>query len=284
MARYVTRFELTNPVNDYDAAADYLREPMTEYLINDLDYLHLEHLQGKIENIEWVLEDEESGYIELTTTEPIAWDDLVKISDWVRGQCSDGLGEGFEQQPFAEVRYKDEDEDGYLNYDTDMASFDWRTNKYRFIKVSDSRKVKDGLQTTGYEYDAFNSKQEGENTYLQVAALGNPDAITEYGYGEYATEDYTDDYYVLQSSDPEDVLDLWHIYAYNSDVAINLPRNDKYIVDEDNDSMYLLIRVDRESDIAKYQSGNWGSTDTNIKFRNRNLILVSVKAEKRSYG
>jgi hypothetical protein len=146
MARYVTRFELTNPVNDYDAAADYLREPMTEYLIDDLDYLHLEHLQGKIENIEWVLEDEESGYIELTTTEPIAWDDLVKISDWVRGQCSDGLGEGFEQQPFAEVRYEDEeDEYGYSNYDTDMASFDWRTNKYRFIKVSDSRKAEKDL-------------------------------------------------------------------------------------------------------------------------------------------
>lgn len=145
---YGTSFTLTNPVNDYNAASDYLQaDDMTQYLNNDLNYLGLSHLEGKIKEIKWVLEDEQTGYIVLYTTEPLAQEDLDKISEWISGQCSDGLGEGFEQQPFAEVRYYDEDEYnseyGYNDYDTDMASFDWETNDYK-LKLYDSARIKDG--------------------------------------------------------------------------------------------------------------------------------------------
>lgn len=146
MARYVTEFHLTNPVNDWDAAHDYLQaDDMKKYLIDDLDYLKLTRLKpSDIVNLEWDLQDEDYGLIYLDTAIDLTDDELDVISDWVRGQNSDGLGEGFEQQPFAEIRYEgDEDEYGYSDYDTDMASFDWETNYYHFEKISDSQRVND---------------------------------------------------------------------------------------------------------------------------------------------
>lgn len=146
---YGTSFTLTNPVNDYNAALDYLQaNDMTQYLNNDLNYLGLSHLEGKIKEIKWVLEDEQTGYIVLYTTEPLAQEDLDKISEWISGQCSDGLGEGFEQQDFASgedfEEYEDEDGDTQYEEVNTMASFDWETNDYK-LKLYDSARVKDSI-------------------------------------------------------------------------------------------------------------------------------------------
>ena len=108
-----------------------------------------------------------------------------------------------------------------------------------------------------FEYEVFSRKREGENTYLQVAVIGNPNSIKEYGYGEYITDDYVKNYDILCQSNPEDVLDLWRNFAYESDVAENISDDKKFIVDKDSDSVYLMIRIDEESDIVKYQQGNW---------------------------
>ena len=156
MARYVTEFHLTNRVNDFDAAREYLREDdMTQYLINDLDYLKLTRLQpSDIVNIQWDLQDEQYGLIYLDTAIDLTDDELAKISEWVSGQNSDGLGEGFEQQDFAsgedweEYEYEDEDGDTQTDYEEviTMASFDWETNSYTFEKISDSVRVNDSLK------------------------------------------------------------------------------------------------------------------------------------------
>lgn len=147
MARYTyeTKFNLTNPVNDFDAASDYLSEDdMTEYLKDDIEY---ESGRGNcdidpetIEHIEWILKDDQSGKVVLDTTSELTDPQLKYISQWVSGQCSDGIGEGFEQQSFAEIY--DVDEWGDPIDDTyDMASFDWETNNYPFklVKTQESK-------------------------------------------------------------------------------------------------------------------------------------------------
>lgn len=132
---YGAKFQLTNRVVDFMAARNYLVEDdMTEFL---KDYLEREHaeLAEKVVHIEWVLNDRENGVIYLVVTEKLDNKDLDIISDWVRGECSDGLGGGFEQQDFA--AYYDENT-GY--YDEDhIATFDWKTNKYKFKYLGDAK-------------------------------------------------------------------------------------------------------------------------------------------------
>lgn len=136
MYLYRTYFKLTACVNDFEAAKQYLIEDdMVKYLQGDRRCS--DSTYNKIKKISWILTDEMSGHIDLETIEALSKEELSNISDWVSGQNSDGLGEGFEQQDFA--FYNDsygEDEDEYeQNYV--MASFDWKSNKYLFELVKD---------------------------------------------------------------------------------------------------------------------------------------------------
>ena len=142
MYTYETKFRLTNPVNDFDAAQEYLSEDdMAEYLRDDLEYRKAGLDLDEIVSVDWILDrgTEQSGVIRLVTKSELSKNMLATISDWVRGQCSDGLGEGFEQQPFAEIT--DEDDPDFY----DMASFDWETNTYPFKLVS----ANEGNKKTG---------------------------------------------------------------------------------------------------------------------------------------
>lgn len=130
---YYTDFVLDYPVNDFEAARDYLvAEDMTKYLIGSLDYRKgMETLsEDDIVSIEWRLLDESRGKIILITTRKLTDTESKVISEWISGQNSDGLGEGFEQQDFAtteleEDYYDDEYEDPMYS------SFDWQTNNYK---------------------------------------------------------------------------------------------------------------------------------------------------------
>lgn len=144
MVVYRTYFKLTNCVLDFEEARKYLIEDtMKQYLQNDSRCST--DTYSKILSIEWILKDENSGYIELKTTEELSTEELNKLSDWVRGQNSDGIGESFEQQDFACYEI---DEDGEIldsRYSCDyegeveevMASFDWNSNNYIFELISD---------------------------------------------------------------------------------------------------------------------------------------------------
>lgn len=125
---YRTYFKLINPVIDFDEASKYLTEDsMIAYLKTDSRIP--KELVNKLIDITWRLKTESSGCIDLLTKEELTTKELSFISDWVSGQNSDGLGEGFEQQDFA--CYPDEeDEDEYI-----MASFDWETNDYEFTLI-----------------------------------------------------------------------------------------------------------------------------------------------------
>ena len=118
---YRTNFRLMAPVTDMNKANKYLHEDdMTQFIDSDLD--------DCVMHIEWTLINNEQGYIEVRTNDSLSIDDSEKISEWIRCQCSDGLGEGFEQQDFA--FYIDDELDDYV-----CASFDWQTNDYELFLV-----------------------------------------------------------------------------------------------------------------------------------------------------
>ena len=141
MYSYKTYFKLRNEVNNLHAAQEYLSEDdMTTYLVGE-DRIARE-VRDAVVSIRWLLTDEQSGAIVLTTKTELSAEQLLTISDWVSGQNSDGLGEGFEQQDFANYDLGLYDEYGRYNSDLEleekygecyvMASFDWTTNKYIF--------------------------------------------------------------------------------------------------------------------------------------------------------
>lgn len=105
-----------------------------------LDYFDNEEIKRKLQSIKWHLVDYGSGYIEVISNEELAENELDEISEYIRGQNSDGIGESFEQQDFA--NYDAGQYDSYGNklsvwdldddYEEDwiMASFDWDRNDY----------------------------------------------------------------------------------------------------------------------------------------------------------
>lgn len=147
---YSTPFEFTNPLPDGKAFHDARRYldssnvptkdcPSMSYFLRksvpEAEKLGL--------NVAWRLGSPEGGSIEVESPEELEPETLSKISRWISGQNSDGLGEGFEQQDFAIIddgddRSWDDDED-YDPYDpwsddgTECVSFDWQDNDYMLM-------------------------------------------------------------------------------------------------------------------------------------------------------
>ena len=138
MITYKTEFNLTHPIKADRIAEAHkylIEDDMTEYLWDD-DHCTC---RDDVLLIWWQLEDVDHGSIMMRTRRELTREELDSISEWVKGQCSDGLGEGFEQQDFAceyDTRWADHD---YDEFDPDdegwMASFDWETNDYKFEMV-----------------------------------------------------------------------------------------------------------------------------------------------------
>ena len=139
MYLYRTYFKLLYDVNNFEEAKAFLKnKTMKLYMKGDSRIS--KDVYTSIETIQWILKDTDNGIIDLRTTKELSKDELENISDWVCGQCSDGIGEAFEQQPFAHYEEENfnfnedddyDDEDNYV-----MASFDWKTNNYEFVLIS----------------------------------------------------------------------------------------------------------------------------------------------------
>lgn len=135
--KYITEFYLINgDVLNIEDANDYLQEEdMTKFLKSDLPLI-----ADGILHIQWEMTGSNKGVVVLTTSKKLTDKELSDISEWIKGQNSDGIGEGFEQQHFACYTEKEYDEyQGYcLNYDEDeenggsiiQVSFDCETNDY----------------------------------------------------------------------------------------------------------------------------------------------------------
>ena len=130
---YRTYFKLTANVIDFEAARDYLKNDEMKRFMKGDDRIP-DNVYNYIDSIEWILKDTDSGIIELRTTRELTEKELKDIISWVSGQCSDGIGEGFEQQDFANYSDEDYDDEDYEDYV--MTSFDWMTNEYLFEYIT----------------------------------------------------------------------------------------------------------------------------------------------------
>ena len=114
---YHTPFTLELPVHDKKAANAYLQDDdMAEYLRDHLDREQSSLKPEEVLRADWRMETDQAGDIQIEVTRPLTETECVQISGWIQGQNSDGLGEGFEQQPFAEW---EEEDSPYV----EMASF-----------------------------------------------------------------------------------------------------------------------------------------------------------------
>ena len=135
---YETPFQLVADVLDFDAAKDWLVEESRD--MNDILQQSIQQdaatgngvqdFSSKIEQVEWSLYSDHAGIITITANEKLDNAEQAFISEWIQSQNSDGLGEAFEQQSFAE--HTDEDE----RYVIDRASFDYVSNPYTLTQIS----------------------------------------------------------------------------------------------------------------------------------------------------
>lgn len=96
---YYVRFQLKYPVLDLEAAQNYLTEDdMTKYLKEDTRIP--ESARDKVVHIEWKLQVEDHGVVEVITNDVLTDKENNKIVHFIDGQA-DGLLEGMEQQDFA---------------------------------------------------------------------------------------------------------------------------------------------------------------------------------------
>lgn len=138
---YTTKFTLTDLVLDLESANDYLAEDdMVDYFDEYYEIGVNEDLIKKVISINWELQTRDSGKITVKTNALLTYKECKAVSEWIRQQNSDGLGEGFESQDFANYDVNRYDYDGneisVWDLDDDyeeywvMASFDWQTNDY----------------------------------------------------------------------------------------------------------------------------------------------------------
>lgn len=139
---YTTKFTLTDPVLDLESANDYLTEDdMVDYFDEYYEIGVNEDLVKKVISINWELQTRDSGKITVKTNALLTYKERKAVSEWIKQQNSDGLGEGFESQDFANYDVNRHDYDGneisVWDLDDDyeeywvMASFDWQTNDYK---------------------------------------------------------------------------------------------------------------------------------------------------------
>lgn len=140
---YVLPFTLTLEVDDLGAANEYLQcDDMTPILKDDLSYEKAHHLGSRdgaptdpdnIVKIRWSMVDSIKGVVELKTVNALTDSEKEYIEDWIHGQCTDGLGEGFQQQDFFvrdDYDYDEDNGDYYEEYE-EMPEFE---SRYKLIE------------------------------------------------------------------------------------------------------------------------------------------------------
>lgn len=88
-------------------SADEISDALREYTANDENdmaayYNEDDGVSEKLTSAVWSVEmhgDRLFGRIDCSLKEALTAEETEALRDWVTGQCSDGLGEGFEQQP-----------------------------------------------------------------------------------------------------------------------------------------------------------------------------------------
>lgn len=116
------------------------------YLVQDDDmalFFHMWEAWAKdvVEHVEWKLDHNGHNWsVTAFATRELTDEEQRVFSEWVSGQNSDGMGEGFEQQDFAWQEQDDCtcDGDGWGSCDCaggHMISFDWKDNEHKVERV-----------------------------------------------------------------------------------------------------------------------------------------------------
>ena len=82
----------------------YWRDAKSYLEDDDMEQYYNDHQHEDITKIVWKLEDKQRGTIYIYTTARLGRDGLNSLKNWIDGQNSDGLGEGFEQQDFIRMQ------------------------------------------------------------------------------------------------------------------------------------------------------------------------------------
>jgi hypothetical protein len=148
--KYSRQFSMDAPVNDFEAANQYLTEDdMTQYLP--------ENLKEKINKVEWQLDDESSGEIIVMANKELSEEEENQLKEWIDGQNSDGLGEGFEQQEFAESYYDPYSGDGpFTRYEAEEEI---------------SRRIEEMDVSDYWNYIDDSEKEAGVDNYIEMNGL-----------------------------------------------------------------------------------------------------------------
>ena len=192
---YETGFHLEAPVNDFDAAQAYLSsDDMTQYIP--------EELQDVVKDVKWELDDEESGHISFKTTRELTAEESKKMSDWIDGQNSDGLGEGFEQQDFAISYYDPYSGDGPYTYDEYQREIENRFDNLDPNEYSDylnDEAVEEGMKSYFEEMGKdYTEATDEEFEEARDAVLSNPEDYLDWQDIDTAKNDYMRDNEDLQ--------------------------------------------------------------------------------------
>ena len=86
---------------------DEINDALKEYTANDENdmaayYNEDDGIKEKLTSAVWSVElhgDRLFGRIDCSLKEPLTTEETERLREWITGQCADGLGEGFEQQP-----------------------------------------------------------------------------------------------------------------------------------------------------------------------------------------
>lgn len=92
-----------------EEAAKYLHDDdMTQYIPDEL--------KGVVTFVQWTLDDVDKVHVDVYSNRELTDDERKSMTGWIEGQNSDGLGEGFEQQKFAEAYWHPYSGDGPYTY------------------------------------------------------------------------------------------------------------------------------------------------------------------------
>lgn len=266
--RYSQEFSMQSPVNDLEAAQNYLSDDdMTKYVPDEL--------VNVVQKAEWVLDDESSGHINIETTRELGVEEQKILSDWIEGQNSDGLGEGFEQQEFAENYFDPNSGDGpYTRYEAEeeinrrieeMDSDDY-VNYLDDYDVTEATKdyLKDGYYNQSFEdylLDKIEELGDEDPDEIKSSIENTPE--------ESLYAQYSEEYDEWVEEEKEDFLRSSYLEDYLNDDAISEAKS-KAAMDD------TYYNVDEWYNMSSMRSNNKEFEISEVQNLNQDVDLESM--------
>lgn len=187
--QYESEFKLESPVNDFDAAQAYLSDDdMTQYLPDEL--------KEPISSVEWQLDDDETGRVVVKTNRELTEDEAQSLKDWIDGQNSDGLGEGFEQQEFATSYWNPETGEGpftYREFEQEQERMYDELEPYEYADYLNEDAIEGAtenlMEEGGYDVDDPDAWESARQSILD-----DPEEYLDYEDIAYAKDEYFKDH------------------------------------------------------------------------------------------